>query len=68
MKSGGAWQGRASEPFRRNATRPLRDPRRLRFPENPIWLIDWELTLFRRFSPALVVTALFTSVLAVFRS
>src|SRR5215469_7706946 len=40
---------------------------RLWFPENPIWLIDWELTLFRRFSPALVVTALFTSVLAVFR-
>ena len=38
------------------------------FPENPIWLIDWELTLFRRFSPALVVTALFTSVLVVFRS
>src|SRR6516225_3082103 len=38
------------------------------FPENPIWLIDWELTLFRRFSPALVVTALFPSVLAVFRS
>src|SRR5215472_7304198 len=41
---------------------------RLWFPENPIWLIDWELTLFRRFFPALVVTAVFTSVLAVFRS
>jgi transposase InsO family protein len=38
------------------------------FPEIPIWLIDWELTLFRRFSPALVATALFTSLLTVFRS
>jgi hypothetical protein len=38
------------------------------FSEIPIWLIDWELTLFRRFPPALVATAMFTSLLTVFRS
>jgi hypothetical protein len=37
-------------------------------PGNPDLVIEWELTVFRRFSAALVFRTLFTSLLALFRS